>query len=66
LYLAKSADVSADISCLEWWKLNEQGLPCWSAAAKKLLLVQPSSASEEWVFSLLNYPFSFHGLQDYV
>ena len=25
LYLAKVTDVSEDISCLEWWKLNEQG-----------------------------------------
>lgn len=69
LYLAKAADVSEDISCLEWWKLNEQGLPCWSAAAKKVLLVQPSSASAERVFSLLNNSFSSQqqsGLQDYI
>ena len=42
-----STDVSEDISCLEWWKLYEQGLPCWSAAANKVLLVQPSSAAAE-------------------
>ena len=68
-YLAKATDVSESISCTEWWKINEQSLPCWSGAAKKVLLVQPSSASAERVFSLLNNSFSPQqqsSLQDYV
>ena len=68
-YLAKATDVSENLSCIEWWKINEQNLPCWSAAAKKVLLVQPSSASAEQVFSLLNNSFSSQqqsSLQDYV
>ena len=35
LYLARVKDISENISCTEWWKLNENGLPFWSAAAKK-------------------------------
>ena len=52
MYIAKATDVS----------------PCWPAATKKVLLVQPSSAAAEWVFSLLNDCFSCQqqsGLQDY-
>ena len=33
-------------------------LPCWSAAAKLLALVQPSSAAPERVFSLLKVAYS--------
>ena len=35
-----------------------EALPNWSAAVKKILLVQPSSASAERVFSLLQNAFS--------
>ncbi len=68
-YLAKADDVSSTIDILEWWKRNEVALPHWSAAAKKTLLVQPSSAASERVFSLLNNSFGFKqnsSLEDYV
>ena len=39
---------------LLWWSRNEATLPNWSSAVKKVLLVQPSSASAERVFSLMN------------
>ena len=68
-YIAKTADVSSDMDLLEWWKLNCSELPSWSAAAKKALLVQPSSGSAERVFSLLNYSFGDqqdHSLKDYI
>ncbi len=32
---------------LEWWKSNEEFLSQWSAAMKKALLMQPSSAAAE-------------------
>ncbi|KAK3737632.1 hypothetical protein QZH41_006457 [Actinostola sp. cb2023] len=39
---------------LLWWSRNgEATLPNWSSAVKKVLLVQPSSASAERVFSLM-------------
>ena len=57
-YLARAADTRADIPPLEWWKRNAVALPNWSEAAKKILLLQPSSAAAERVFSLLNSSFS--------
>ena len=33
-------------------------LPCWSTAVKKTLLVQPSSASAEQIFNLLQNAFN--------
>ena len=59
-YLAKAADVR---------KANATELPCWSAAARKVLLVQPSSAASERVFSLLKASFGDQQdstLQDYI
>ncbi|KAK3725851.1 hypothetical protein QZH41_014072, partial [Actinostola sp. cb2023] len=38
---------------LLWWSRNGATLPNWSSAVKKVLLVQPSSASAERVFSLM-------------
>ena len=54
-YLVKAADVSVDMALLEWWI---DGLPHWSAAVKKIIPVQPSSAAAEHVFSLLKASFS--------
>ena len=56
-YLVKAADIRNDFDVLEdtwqWWKTTSTDLPSWSAAVKKLVLVQPSSAAAERVFSLL-------------
>ena len=68
-YLAKAADVDPSFCPLEWWKINAPELPCWSAAVRKVLLVQPSSAAPERVFSLLKVNFGDqqeHTLQDYI
>ena len=46
-YLAKIQDVSPDIDILNWWKRNQEHLPHTSAAAKKVFLIQPSSAASE-------------------
>ncbi len=69
LYLAKVADISPNFSPLQWWQMNAEGLPHWSAAARKILLIQPSSAAAERVFSLLSNSFNqqqYQALQDYV
>ena len=69
IYIAKTADVFSDMDSLEWWKLNCSELPSWSLAAKKALLVQPSSGSAERVFSLLKSSFGDqqdHSLKDYI
>ena len=68
-YVARAADVSPTIDELEWWQRNEALLPKWSLAAKKVLLLQPSSAAAERVFSLLNASFGSkqaNSLEDYL
>ena len=54
VYLAKCDSVSSIVNVLDWWKQNEDVLHNWSSVARKVLLIQPSSAAEERVFSLLN------------
>ena len=56
-YLAKAADTSADMDPLDWWRNHSADLPYWSAASADVLLVQPSSAAAERVFSLLKASF---------
>ncbi len=68
-YLAAAEDVSDEVDVLMWWKSHEGTLPKWSSTCKKLLLVQPSSAAAERVFSLLNNSFSSQqesALEDYI
>ena len=54
---------------VHWWKTNEAELPHWSSAARIVLLLQPSSAASEKVFSI---PTTLFGhlqdiaLQDYI
>ena len=55
-YIAAAEDLQPNYSPLEFWKTHATSLPAWAAAAKKVLLVQPSSAACERVFSLLNNP----------
>ena len=67
-YLAKSADSSPDFNTVELSQ-HEQDLPQWSSVAKKVNLLQPSSAAGGRVFSLLNSSFSEqhqNSLEDYV
>ena len=55
-YLAKAADIDVETDPLVWWKAHSADLPHWSTAAADVLLVQPSSAAAERVFSLLRHP----------
>ena len=71
LYLAASDGVT--VTCeddkLTWWANHKDTLPHWSSLVKKLLLIQPSSASAERVFSLLTNAFGSRqesALQDYL
>ena len=45
---------TSSITLLAWWKLQEGDLPTWAQFAKRVFLIQPSSASVERVFSVLN------------
>ena len=58
LYMSKASGVNASVCPLEWWQLNSGSLPKWSAKLQKVLLIQPSSAAAERVFSLLKASFS--------
>ena len=53
--LAKAADVNENISTLNWWKDHTNDLPCWSAAAERVLLIQPSSAEAVFFLSFRTY-----------
>ena len=50
-YMAVSEDVSTDINA--WWKSHAMELPKWANAFRLVLLVQPSSAAAERVFSIV-------------
>ena len=69
LYMAKASDVSAEIDKLQWWQIHEKDLPKWSSVCKQVLLIQPSSAAAERVFSLLTNSFNDRqnrSLEDYI
>lgn len=68
-YLARADGIADGVDPIRWWKENEAELPFWSAAAKLILLMQPSSASSERVFSILTTAFGHLqdlALQDYI
>ena len=58
LAIEDGAVIDTEKGKVQWWSRQEMALPYWSAAVKKILLVQPSSASAERVFSLLQNAFS--------
>ena len=68
-YLSSAVDLGSDVDPLDWWKRHSTTLPNWSSAASTALLVQPSSAAAERVFSLLKSSFGDQQettLQDYI
>ena len=68
-YMARAKDIDKEVCPLNWWKQNQDDLPVWSREAKKVFLLQPSSASVERVFSLLKSSFGDKqetALQDYI
>jgi len=69
-YLA-AADGIVDLSeeqKLAWWAARHHTLPHWASLVRKLLLIQPSSAASERVFSLLSTLSSQqdNALEDYI
>ena len=58
LAVADGADLQTEEEKLQWWSRNDANLPNWSSMVKKVLLVQPSSASTERVFSIMKNFFS--------
>ena len=70
LYVAAmdGVELGKEDEILRWWA-RQHTLPCWQSAVKKLLLVQPSPAAAERVFSILNSCFGddqVSSLEDYI
>ena len=68
-YLAAAEDVSPQVNPIQWWKGHGSSLPKWANTCRSVLLMQPSSAAAERVFSLLSNTFSEQqqsSLEDYV
>ena len=68
-YVAVSKDVSIHYDPLQFWKNHSSTLPSWANAAQKVLLLLPSSALAERLFSLLKNTFGDRklcSLEDYV
>ena len=57
-YLSSAIDLFPDYDVVELWKTHEPDIPNWAEVCKLILLVQPSSAAAERVFSLLQNAFS--------
>ena len=69
LYLAAAEDVSPQADPVQWWKSHKADLPKWAEACGIVLLMQPSSAAAERVFSILSNSFSDRqesSLEDYI
>jgi hypothetical protein len=69
LYVAASEDIDPSYDPMHFWRQHEQSLPAWSQAARQVILIQPSSAASERVFSLLRNSFGERqnsALQDYI
>ena len=63
-----SYKAAVEVDVPDWWQRHEQELPHWCAAFKLVLVVQPSSAAAERVFSLLQNSFNqgqSSSLEDY-
>jgi len=60
VYLAAAEHVNVlnEEQKVEWWLRKEERLPCWATVVEQVLLIQPSSAAAERVFSILKASFN--------
>ena len=68
-YLALASGITIGVEPSGWWKENKSEFPHWSPAFSEVVLIQPSSAAAERVFSLLKNSFNEQqdlALQDYL
>ena len=54
LAAADGVTLNSEDEKVTWWAAHCETLPHWSALVKQLLLIHPSSAAAERVFSLLS------------
>ena len=68
-YVAEATGVDASVDVLEWWEKHSTELSMWPDVVQDIVLLQPTSAAAERVFSILKSllgPQQNHTLQDYV
>ena len=70
-YVAKAHNfiMACEEDKVNWWRQHSDRSPHWSFAVMKVILVQPSSAAAERVFSIINSSFNDsqdHALVDYI
>ena len=67
LYVVAAEDISSEWATLIFWKQYANNISKWKETAAKILLLQPSSAAAERVFSLLKNSFGdqLSALEDY-
>eukprot|EP00112_Aurelia_sp_Birch-Aquarium-sp1_P014586 Seg3162.1 transcript_id=Seg3162.1/GoldUCD/mRNA.D3Y31 product="hypothetical protein" protein_id=Seg3162.1/GoldUCD/D3Y31 len=59
LALVDGTQIQVEDEKLKWWERNASNLPRWAKAVKKILVVQPSSAAAERVFSCMKSSLSY-------
>ena len=68
-YYVLAEGVAYDVPLLPWWFGVRHRLPCWyNHVLPEAVLMQPTSATAERVFSMLNWMFrevQFAALEDY-
>ena len=52
-FVAQARDMDVDVDVLHWFKQRCKVIPAWSAYFKKVVIIAPSSAASERVFSVL-------------
>lgn len=68
-YLAAAEDVCENVDIIQWWKNHADRLPKWSSVFLQIVLMKPSSAAAERVFSLFSSSFTLQqesSLEDYI
>lgn len=68
-YAAAAEGISSECETITFWKQYANGIPKWKEIAARVLLLQPSSAAAECVFSILKNSFSdqqLSALEDYL
>ena len=60
LAIADGAAIETEEGKVQWWATHATALPNWSAAVKKILLVQPSSALAVYIKSMQSEIYSLN------
>jgi hypothetical protein len=68
-YKSACLELPEDFDLIRWWRLNKKDLPFWARLLRLILLLAPSSAAVERVFSIMRRTFGANqdaALGDYV